>query len=266
MNREKIQSTKFYKYAAIFLIIIIACGILYVVIKDSRILERQEKYEVIAEDVNYFENVSGHLAKPLESGDFPGVVMIHEWWGLNEHIKAVAQQLASEGYIVLAVDLYEGEVATTPERARELTSSLDQARAIKNMKSAIAYLKVNEDITKIASLGWCFGGAQSLQLAISGEVLDATVIYYGNLVTDESRLSLISWPVLGIFGDQDVVVPMAEVWEFESSLNALGINNEIYIYSGVGHAFANPSGANYAQEETKDAWDKTLTFLDKNLK
>ena len=194
------------------------------------------------------------------------MIMIHEWWGLNDHIRAIARQLASEGYIVLAVDLYEGEVATTPERARELTSSLDQTRAINNMKSAIAYLGVHEDITKIASLGWCFGVAQSLQLALSGEVLNATVIYYGNLVTDESKLSLISWPVLGIFGDQDTVIPVTEVKKFESSLNALGTKNEIYIYSGVGHAFANPSGANYAQEETKDAWEKTVTLLDENLK
>lgn len=263
---KKKFSSKYYKYAAIGLIIIIACGILYVVIKDLGILKRPEKYNAIGEDVNYFENVSGYIAKPIESRDFPGVVMIHEWWGLNDHIRATARQLASEGYIVLAVDLYDGEVATTPERARELTSSLDQARAIKNMKSAVAYLKVNEGITKIASLGWCFGGAQSLQLALSGEVLDATIIYYGNLVTDESKLSLINWPVLGVFGDQDAVIPITEVKKFESSLNALGIKNEIYIYSGVGHAFANPSGANYAQEETKDAWEKTVAFLNENLK
>ena len=119
---------------------------------------------------------------------------------------------------------------------------------------------------KIASLGWCFGGGQSLRLALA-EKLDATVIYYGNLVTNEDDLSRINWPVLGIFGEQDQSIPVTTVKEFESSLNKLGIKNSINVYPGVGHAFANPSGASYAPEATQDAWKKTLEiFLDTNLK
>ena len=110
------------------------------------------------------------------------------------------------------------------------------------------------------------GGGQSLQLALSGEPLDAKVIYYGALVTDESRLSRIKWPVLGIFGDKDQSIPVATVNEFASALDRLGIKNEIYIYPGVGHAFANPSGENYAPNETKDAWNKTVAFPNKYLK
>jgi carboxymethylenebutenolidase len=120
---------------------------------------------------------------------------------------------------------------------------------------------------KIASLGWCFGGRQSVELAISGEQLDATIVYYGgNMATTAERLAPIKWPVLGIFGDQDQAIPLEMVQAFETSLTELGVQHEIHIYPGVGHAFANPSGANYAPEATMDAWDKTLAFLRAHLK
>ncbi|MBI2658620.1 dienelactone hydrolase family protein, partial [Candidatus Woesearchaeota archaeon] len=110
-----------------------------------------------------------------------------------------------------------------------------------------------------------FGGQMSLQLALN-EKLAATVVYYGSLETNATKLSVIKWPVLGIFGSLDTSIPVASVKEFEKSLNQLNIQNEIRIYEGVGHAFANPSGANYAPEQTKDAWEKTIEFLNKNLK
>ncbi len=222
-------------------------------------------YEIITEDVLYFENVKGFLARPKETGNYPGIVMIHEWWGLNDNIKEMARTLASQGYIVLAVDMYNGEVAANSTRAQQLSSSFNQEKGTQNMKSAVAYLKTNFNVPKIASLGWCFGGGQSMQLALA-EKLDATVIYYGTLVTDEARLSAITWPVLGIFGDKDTAIPVESARTFDAALDKLGIENEIYIYPGVGHAFANPSGANYAPTETKDAWDKTVKFLNKHLK
>jgi carboxymethylenebutenolidase len=142
---------------------------------------------------------------------------------------------------------------------------LDQEKALENLKFAASYLR-EYGANEVASLGWCFGGGQSLQLSLSGENLDATVIYYGNLITDESELSGINWPVLGIFGDQDTSIPVDDVKAFESALNNQDIENEIYVYPGVGHAFANPTGANYAPSETKDAWEKTISFLEKHLK
>lgn len=199
----------------------------------------------------------------------PAVVMIHEWWGLNDNIKEMADELAGEGYVVLGADLYNGEVATDPNRARELSSSVREnpQQAITNLQSAVQYLASlpNVNGSRIAALGWCFGGGQSLQLALNSEQhpLAATVIYYGNLVNDTSELSKIKWPVLGIFGDQDNSIPVDSVRAFGRGLNETGVTNEIYIYPGVGHAFANPSGDNYAPEETADAWQKTLTFLDK---
>lgn len=119
----------------------------------------------------------------------------------------------------------------------------------------------NVNSSRIASLGWCFGGGHSLQLALNTEKpLAATVIYYGNLVTNQTELAEITWPVLGVFGSEDQSIPVDTVNQFDAALDANGVTNEIYIYEGVGHAFANPSGDNYAPEETADAWEKTLDF------
>jgi carboxymethylenebutenolidase len=236
--------------------------------------------------VNYFGNASGYLVYPITSSSssssknnisannntFPAVVMIHENKGLNDNIKNMANLLSKEGYVILAVDLFNGEVTTDQKRASELTQSIrdNPDPAITNLKSAVKYLaslpNVNPD--KIASLGWCFGGQQSLQLALNSEdhPLAATVIYYGRLVTEPETLSKIKWPVLGIFGDQDQSISVTTVEQFEEALTQNGITNEIYIYKGVGHAFANPSGDNYAPNETKGAWQKTLSFLNKYLR
>lgn len=122
------------------------------------------------------------------------------------------------------------------------------------------------DSSRIASLGWCFGGGQSLQLALnSHKPLAATVIDYGNLVTDQQQLAKITWPVLRIFGSADQSIPVSSVNQFKAALDANGTPNEIHIYEGVGRAFANPSGDNYAPKETQDAWQKTLAFLGQHL-
>lgn len=232
---------------------------------NSQTLGRNGQLQVKAGSVEYASGISGHYAEPEETGNYPGVIMIHEWWGLNQHIKDTANQLAREGYKVLAVDLFKGSVATEAEQARAQVSGLNQEEALANLRAAKAYL-TGQNSTKVAALGWCFGGGQAMQLSVSGEPLDGTVIYYGNLVTDRTRLANIKWPVLGIFGDQDTSIPVAQVQEFDSALDALGIRNSVNIYPNVGHAFANPSGQTYAPEATRDAWDKTLAFLDENLK
>jgi carboxymethylenebutenolidase len=194
--------------------------------------------------------------------------MIHENRGLNEHIKMMADTLAKEGYVVLAVDLFNGQVASNQEDAGQLSGAVREnpAEAIENLRAAVRYLASldNVNASQISSLGWCFGGQQSLQLALNTEPkypLSSTVIYYGRLVSDPDELSKIKWPVLGIFGDQDDSIPVENVTNFESALDSLGIPNEIYVYEGVGHAFANPSRDSYAPEQTADAWNKTLSFL-----
>lgn len=231
--------------------------------------------------VNYFDQASGYLVYPAltkENKDsnnkydtLPAVIMIHENKGLNDNIKKMANLLARNGYVVLAVDLFKGEVTTDRNRSSELSQYVrdNQDIATANLKSAVRYLSSlpNVNPEKIVSLGWCFGGGQSLQLALNSQdhPLAATIVYYGRLLTDNASLANIKWPVLGIFGDQDKSISVDSVKAFEMALNSNGIPNEIYIYKGVGHAFANPSGENYAPKETQDAWQKTLAFLEKHV-
>lgn len=230
--------------------------------------EREDVSKIVTASVEYADGINGFLAKPDSAGKYPGIVMIHEWWGLNENIKNVAKQMASEGYVVLAVDLF-GEVTTESMRAQELTSGVrsNPDNAIQNMKSAVSFLRNHESVddNAIGSLGWCFGGGMSLQLALNEE-MSATGIYYGSLVADPETLSVIEWPVLGIFGSEDRSISVEQVKAFETALNEINVENEIYIYDGVGHAFANPSGVSYAPEQTKDAWENTVAFFDKHLK
>ena len=224
------------------------------------------EYRIKTKMVSYYDGTTGYLAKPIETGEFPAIVMIHEWWGLNDNIKEMAEKLASHGYVVLAVDLYNNQVGTTSEEARKLVTSYDGQEGIKNMAGAISYLKTIESAERIGSIGWCFGGGQSLSLALSNEDLDATVMYYGQVTAEPEKLSQMSTPILGIFAEEDKGIPADTVQEFDVQLDNLGIDNEIVIYPGVDHAFANPSGERYAPEESKDAWNKTIEFFNINLK
>jgi carboxymethylenebutenolidase len=225
--------------------------------------------------VEYYPHSQGYLVYPVASNNsvgkkLPAVVMIHEWWGLNKNIKDMADLLAREGFVVLAADLYKGQVANTSQPAMDLVQTVrnNQSSTTNNLQSAVKYLSSlpNVDGSKIVSLGWCFGGGQSLQLALNSKEhpLAATILYYGTpLITDKSSLSNIKWPLLGIFGNKDQSIPLDEINQFRISLNQSGVKNEILVYNGVGHAFANPSGDNYAPKETEDAWEKTLSFLKK---
>ena len=227
----------------------------------------------IKKGVNYFDGASGYLVYPSVASSnkkLPGVIMIHENRGLNDNIMNMANTLAREGYAVLAVDLFKGQVAQTSQQAQQLASSArsNPEVTISNLQAAVNYVSSLPfvDSSKLAVIGWCFGGGQALQLALHSEShpLAATILYYGTpLVTDKQELSKIKWPVLGIFGDKDQAIPLPNIQQFKAALDADGIPNEIHIYKGLGHAFANPSGANYAPKETVDAWQKTLEFLKK---
>lgn len=212
-----------------------------------------------------YEGYRGYLAEPAtRSGTYPGVVMIHEWWGLNDHIKDSARSLASEGYRVLAVDLF-GTVATTAERARAQVVALDTQKAQENLAAAVTYLRTSGSL-KVASLGWCFGGGQSFNLAVSGVPIDATIIYYGTVSTSTEILSNIRAPMLGIFGELDRTISTSTVRAYHDGLVSLNKPRRTIVYPGVGHAFANPSNAGFAKKETAHAWNLTLNFLNHYLK
>ena len=230
---------------------------------------------ITTEDVAYATvdgtPVTGFLARPdsVEDGAAPGVIVIHEWWGLNDNVRSMAEKLAAEGYVALAVDLYSGEVAENPDQARSLMgASMEREAALtSNVQQAYDYLAAQTETTSVGVIGWCFGGGWSLRTALAmPQSIDATVIYYGQLVTDPDQLATLDMPILGIFGGEDQGIPVAQVRTFEQRLDSLGANATVEVYEGAGHAFANPSGERYVPDAAEDAWQKTLAFFDRYLK
>lgn len=204
-----------------------------------------------------------YLSLPAGTGPFPGIVVIHEWWGLNENIEHWADRLATAGYAALAVDLYGGTVATTPDEAMKLVKSVEPAKAMATIKAAFDYLGSDPRIAAKtrAVIGWCFGGAYSLQTALDIPELDGAIIYYGQLETDPQELAKIKGRLLGIFGNQDKSIPPDKVNEFDAALTKAGVSHEIFRYDAP-HAFANPSNPIYNEQAAADAWTHVLAFLD----
>lgn len=203
---------------------------------------------------------------PGAKAPLPALVVIHEWWGLNDHIKHWADRLAAAGYAALAVDLYGGQVATTPDSAMAYMRAVDDTRAVAIMRAAHDYLRTNTRIraARTGSIGWCFGGGMSLKLALAEPELDAAVIYYGRLVTDPQELAAIKAAVLGIFGNKDESIPPAVVNDFDAALTTAKVPHEIRRYD-ANHAFANPSAASYDQKNAGAAWSEVERFLAAHL-
>ena len=214
-------------------------------------------------------DLSGWLATPGDAGSIRGaLIVIHEWWGLNDNIRAMAERLAGEGYAALAVDLYGGASADRPEEARALMQAAmaDKPAAQANLREAHRYLRDELGASEVGSIGWCFGGAWSLNTALMyPDTLDAAVIFYGRLVTDPAVLAPLEVPLLGIFGARDRGIPLASVRAFEAALAALGKDAEIVVYDDADHAFANPSGQRYNAIAAADAWRRTQAFLARHL-
>lgn len=215
------------------------------------------------------ETVQGVLYTPAGKGPFPAIVVIHEWWGLNDWVKEQASKLSDEGYVTLAVDLYRGKVATTPERAHEIMRGVPEDRAKRDLHAAVEFLKSQANVKKdrIGSIGWCMGGGYSLDVALQEPDLAATVINYGHLATDADALKKINAPILGLFGAQDHGITPEDVHKFEASLKQLGKKVDIKIYDDAGHGFENPNNKDgYRAADTTDAWQRTVSFLAGSLK
>ena len=167
--------------------------------------------------------------------------MIHEWWGLNDWVKGQASKLSGEGYVTLAVDLYRGKVATTPEEAHEIMRGVPEDRAKRDLHAAFEFLASQPNVKRdrIGAIGWCMGGGYSLDVALQEPALAADVINYGHLATDPDALKKIHSPILGIFGALDKGIPPADVRKFGEQLDKLGKKIEIKIYDDAGHAFEN---------------------------
>lgn len=224
---------------------------------------------IVSETLPYAEVdeqlVRGYFVFPADMVDpLPAIIVIHEWWGLNDGVRAMADRLAGEGYIVLAVDLFGGSIAADPAEARNLMLGVvenpDDANS--NLRQAYEWLENTAGAPRIASLGWCFGGGWSLNTAmLFPDELDASVIYYGQVTSDEAALQPLNVPLLGLFGEEDRGITVESVNAFAAALEKLGKNYEIEIYPNARHAFANPTGNNYNPAVAEAAWQRTLGFL-----
>jgi carboxymethylenebutenolidase len=215
------------------------------------------------------ELVYGYFVSPQDMVEpLPALIVIHEWWGLNDNMKAMADRLAGQGYMVLAVDLFGGSVAGSPAQARELMLHVveNPNEGRENIRQAYQFLAEAASAPRVGVIGWCFGGGWALTAALELPTeLSAAVIYYGQVTDDQDKLRTLQTPILGHFGANDTGIPIASVEQFRDILESLRKDYTIEIYPGVGHAFANPTGQNYNAAAADKAWKMTLEFLNDHM-
>ena len=225
------------------------------------------------QSVSYFaedDATVGYLAVPTGAGPFPALILIHEWNGLADRVREVADAMAAEGYVTLAADLYSGRTGSTPDENMALVSEIgaDSETMIANLDAAARFLRERDDVTgRVGTLGWCFGGGVALSYALGGEEHEATAIFYGNLVTDPAILASIDHEVYGSFAEMDTGIPPETVNEFVSALRAAGVENDVHIYDEVNHGFwlridGNPE---LRTEPALDAWQRLRGYLRRTL-
>ena len=209
------------------------------------------------------ETVSGAIALPATQ-PAAALLLIHEWWGLNNEIKTMAAEFAKEGYVALAADLYGGSVATSPQEAQALMQSVDNKKATDTLVSWVEWLRANPAVNgKVSTIGWCFGGGWAINAAMAAPV-EATVIYYGQLPQSAAEVKSVAGPVLGHFGEKDKFITREMVAGFEKAMQAAGKALTVHWYD-ADHAFANPTGANYDKDDAQVALKRTLEFLKQAL-
>jgi carboxymethylenebutenolidase len=214
------------------------------------------------------EMASGHLALPEGAGRKPAIIVIQEWWGLNDFVKGKADEFAKKGYVAFAPDLYRGKVATDPDTAHQLMRGMPEDRAIRDLRAAFDYLRSRDDVdaTRIGSIGWCMGGGYSLALALAEPKLAGAVMYYGRLVTDDAKIKSLPMPILGNFGGKDQGIPPESVREFEKKAKAAGKGVDFKIYPDAGHAFASSKDPSvFRADDAKDADARTDAFFERVL-
>jgi carboxymethylenebutenolidase len=207
---------------------------------------------------------SGYLARPEGNGPFPGVIVVQEWWGLNDHIKDLANRFAEEGFVALAPDLYRGVVATEPDTARRLVMELDLDTAIGQIQSGIDYL-LAQDFARgdtLGTVGFCMGGRLVLKAATQTPAIGATIAFYGTpLLPDEVVPDMA--PVMGNYGSLDGGIHIVSINNMRDALDAAGIENDIKVYEGARHAFFNDTRPSHHEEASADAWTRTLEWFRK---
>jgi carboxymethylenebutenolidase len=220
------------------------------------------------------EKVQLYTVRPMRAGIYPGVIVIHEWWGLNSQIKGVADRVAESGYVAVAPDFYRGKLGTDAGLAHELMRGLNENYALDVIRQAIVYLRtVDAQMTRrapgrpmpIATLGFCMGGRLSLATALAGANIQAAVMFYGSVETDPKALEPLQVPLLGIFGNEDRGIPLDQIQAFDAALKKAGKDATVLVYPGAGHAFFNEERPGYDREASSDAWERTRMFLAQKL-
>ena len=212
---------------------------------------------------------SGYLALPQSGGKHPALIVIQEWWGLNDWIRQQTDRFAGQGYVALAPDLYRGKSTADPEVAHELMRGLPQDRAIADLEGAFRYLAARGDVdpARIGVIGWCMGGGYALDFTVAEPRIAATVMNYGHLITNLETIAKIHGPLLGNFGAEDRGIPKADVLTFAAALKKAGKTSDIKIYDGAGHAFMNPNNkGGYVKSAADDAWARIDAFFARVLR
>jgi carboxymethylenebutenolidase len=208
----------------------------------------------------------GYLARPAGDGPFPAVIVLQEWWGLNDHIKDVADRFAGAGFVALAPDLYHGQVASEPDEARKLVMGLDLPRAVHEMVAAVNYLCGRADVRTIGAIGFCMGGSLALLLASKTPRLGAVASFYGGRQLDDDDLMRIACPILAVYGGQDQGIPPALIEHQREIWTRTNVPHEIIVYTDAGHAFFNDTRPQaYDPSAASDVWERTLAFFHKQL-
>lgn len=214
--------------------------------------------------------VNAYLALPQGEGTHPAIIVIHEWWGLNDWVKEQSDRLAKEGYIALAVDIYHGQIAKDDATAHQLMSGLDGTEALTTLRAATDFLRGRSDVraNAIGVIGWCMGGGYSIRLAAADPGIRACVMYYGAPISDPAAIRGLQAAILGNFGGEDKGPSPDQVRTFEKALKKAGKRVDFKIYPGAPHAFANVNNpwGGYREAAAKDAWIRTKTFLRRELK
>ncbi len=215
------------------------------------------------------QELNAYLTKPEGNGPFPAVIMIHEFFGINQDIILKADELAKQGYIVLAPDAYRNQTTKLVPRAIWLVSTTPPDQIASDLDAAYEYLLSLPEVStdQIGAVGFCFGGTQVMRMGVRNPDLAAAVIFYGNNpIQNPSELGSLgaNGPVLGIYGEEDMGIPLEEVEGFKAALQTQGIEHQITVYPGVGHAFVHADNIKTAGA-AQDAWNEMLAFLESNL-
>jgi carboxymethylenebutenolidase len=211
------------------------------------------------------DTANGYLARPQGSGPFRGVVVIQEWWGLDDHIKDLAERFAREGFVALAPDLYHGHLATEPDDARKLVMAMNMEIAVREIRGAMAYLTDRPEVEPkaIAVIGFCMGGRLALATAATGdERIGAVAAFYGGGVQPTPEFVRgINAPVLAVYGEEDRGIPPEQYNALAAEMDRQEKTFDMVVYPGAGHAFVNDTRPSYNANATADAWTRAVQWF-----